>query len=123
MKTKLILVIVGALVLVLLVAIVIFGGYLNSGPAPGGGNGGQGKSVDITNFAFSPSELKVKKGDTVTWTNKDSVPHSIVSDSGSELNSPNLSKEQTYSHTFNQTGIFGYHCSIHSSMAGKIVVE
>ena len=80
-------------------------------------------SVTISNFAFTPSELKVKVGDTVTWTNKDSAPHTVTSDSGSELASQSLSKGQTYSHTFSQAGTYSYHCSIHTGMKAKVIVE
>jgi amicyanin len=79
-------------------------------------------NVDIKNFAFKPSEIKIKKGSTIIWTNKDSAQHIIISDSGSEINSPSLSKDQTYAHTFNNIGSFDYHCSIHPSMKAKVIV-
>ena len=52
----------------------------------------QKRDVNIENFSFNPSELKIKKGETVAWTNKDFAAHTIVSDSGNELNSATLSK-------------------------------
>jgi amicyanin len=83
------------------------------------------KTYDVTiqGFVFNPSELNIKTGDTVTWTNKDSAPHTVVSDSGSELDSPSLSQGQTFSHTFNQAGTFNYHCGLHLSMKAKVVVS
>jgi len=67
--------------------------------------------------------LTIKEGDTVVWTNMDSMSHTIKSDSGSELSSNSLSNGQTYSHTFNSVGTFNYHCSIHPSMKAKIIVQ
>jgi amicyanin len=82
-----------------------------------------GKTVIIKNFAFDPAELKIKTADTVVWTNKDSVAHNIASDFGSEIISPTISAEGTYSHTFNTAGEYAYHCAIHTGMKGKIIVE
>lgn len=79
--------------------------------------------VDISNFAFSPSELKIKKGDKVIWTNKDAARHTVTSDSGGELDSQYLSKGNTYSHTFNEAGTFSYHCAPHTYMKGRIIVQ
>lgn len=80
-------------------------------------------SVSIQNFAFSPSTLTIHVGDTVIWTNSDSVSHSVRSDSGSEINSALLGNGQTYSHTFAQAGTYTYHCSVHPSMKGTVIVE
>ncbi len=80
-------------------------------------------NVEMKNFAFSPSTLTIKKGDTVVWTNRDSTQHTVTSDSGTELNSERLSQEETYSHTFNTQGTFSYHCTPHPSMNGKIIVQ
>jgi plastocyanin len=79
-------------------------------------------AVAIQNFAFSPASLTIKKGESVTWTNEDSVAHIIVSDS-SAFQSGSLAKGQTFSFTFNQTGQFPYHCSIHPSMKATIIVQ
>lgn len=80
-------------------------------------------NIEISGLTFSPAELRIKAGDTVIWTNKDSVGHTVTSDSGTELDSSLLSQSQTYSHTFNQKGTFSYHCTPHSFMKGKVVVE
>lgn len=80
-------------------------------------------NVNISNFAFSPSELRIKEGDSVVWTNKDSVAHTVTSDFGSELDSTFLSNGQTYSHTFSDKGTFEYHCTPHLQMKAKIIVE
>lgn len=80
-------------------------------------------NVEISSFAFSPSTLTINVGDTVVWENKDIAPHTIVSDSGNELASETLSNGEVYSHTFDTAGTYDYHCSIHTSMKGKIIVE
>ena len=80
-------------------------------------------NIEISGFAFQIKELKIKVGDTVVWTNKDFASHTVTSDSGSELESPYFSKNQIYSHTFNQVGTFNYHCIPHPYMKGKIIVE
>src|SRR3989344_8324026 len=56
--------------------------------------------IQIKDFAFSDKELRIKKGDSITWINIDSVGHTVTSDSGSELNSKLLSKNENYQHTF-----------------------
>jgi predicted lipoprotein with Yx(FWY)xxD motif len=77
-------------------------------------------NVNIQSFAFSPQEVKINRGDTVVWTNSDSAPHTVSSDSGKELDSGTLSKGQTFSHTFDSAGTFAYHCSNHPSMKAKV---
>jgi amicyanin len=77
--------------------------------------------VNITNFAFAPASLAVKLGDTVTWTNKDEEPHTVVADDGS-FHSPGMDTNATYSFTFTNPGSFDYICSIHPFMHGTVVV-
>lgn len=81
--------------------------------------------VIIQNSAFSPAELRIKAGSKVTWTNLDSTTHSVVSDSGSEggISSGLLAKGQAYAKVFEQPGVYNYHCGLHSTMRGKIIVE
>ena len=90
--------------------------------AQAGNSAAAENSVIMKGFAFNPAELTVKKGTTVTWTNQDSAPHTVTSDSGSELSSATLSNGQSYSHTFNEAGTFAYHCSVHPMMKAKVVV-
>ena len=84
-------------------------------------NGNQ--DLRIRGFAFSPNEIRVSAGTTVTWTNEDSASHTVTSDSGKELDSQTFGKSGTYSYTFNEKGTYNYHCTIHSGMKGKVVVE
>ncbi|MBI5681174.1 MAG: cupredoxin family copper-binding protein [Methanobacterium sp.] len=79
-------------------------------------------TVTIQNMAFNPATLNVQVGTTVTWTNKDSATHRVVSDTGL-FNSGDLTTGMSYNYTFNQTGSFSYHCSIHPSMTGTVVVS
>jgi amicyanin len=80
-------------------------------------------SVSIEHYAFAPGTLEVHVGDTVTWTNKDSAPHTVTGTSGPEkLDSPTLEKGDTWSFTFTKPGTYEYYCAIHPDMVGKIVV-
>jgi plastocyanin len=69
--------------------------------------------------------ITVRVGDTVTWTNRDGVPHTTTSGSngvfdGVGWNSPFLSFGQTFSHTFAAQGVFPYTCRVHSGMQGTV---
>ena len=81
-------------------------------------------SVSIAGFKFNPGTITVKAGDTVTWTQKDSAPHTVTATSGPEMfDSGTLNKGQTFSHTFTKPGTYEYQCSIHPSMRGTVIVE
>jgi amicyanin len=80
-------------------------------------------AVGISGFVFVASDLKVKVGDTVTWTNNDSAPHTVTADDGKTFASPTLSQGGTFSFTFTTPGTFAYHCAVHPSMKGVVVVE
>jgi len=77
--------------------------------------------VEIKDFAFSPSTLTIKKGDSVKWTNKDSVRHTATSDDG-VFDSPLLSDGESFTFTFNEAGEFLYHCRPHPYMRARIIV-
>ncbi|MGW2253691.1 MULTISPECIES: cupredoxin domain-containing protein [unclassified Kitasatospora] len=83
-----------------------------------------GNAVTIQNFAFSPARLTVKAGTTVTWTNKDTDPHTVTSKQGSggPLNSASLTTGATYQFTFTQPGTYAYFCTIHPFMTATVVV-
>jgi len=81
------------------------------------------QKVSIKGFAFNPKTITIKSGTTIFWTNEDSVGHTVTSDSGKELDSKLLSKEESYEHTFNTPGTYNYHCTPHPSMKGTIIVE
>lgn len=79
-------------------------------------------TVNIVNFTFTPETLTVKVGTTVTWTNNDSTTHRPVSDTG-VFDSGDLPPGAAFSFTFNNTGTYSYHCSIHPYMTGKVIVQ
>jgi plastocyanin len=81
-------------------------------------------SVLITNFAFEPHQLNVTVNSSVIWTNEDTAPHNIVSDTGApaEIKSDLFSKGQTFEFNFTQAGSYPYHCGVHPSMTGVIQV-
>ena len=80
-------------------------------------------SVNIKGFAFSPSALNIKKGTKVTWTNNDTVAHTVTSDSGNLLNSSTISPGASFSFTFTSAGSVSYHCALHPMMKGSVVVS
>jgi amicyanin len=79
--------------------------------------------IAIQNYAFSPASLTVQVGDTVTWTNEDSAPHTVTVTSGPvKFDSGTLQKGQSYSYTFGTAGTYSYYCAVHPDMTGKVVV-
>jgi plastocyanin len=77
--------------------------------------------VVMESFAFTPAELTVPLGATVTWTNRHPANHDVVADDGT-FASPLLGTGESFSFTFTAAGEFPYHCSIHASMQGTIIV-
>jgi plastocyanin len=73
-------------------------------------------------FMFSPTPLTVKAGSTVTWTNLDDEPHTVVSDSGM-FKSGGMDTNESFSFTFDKPGTYHFTCSIHPRMVGTIVVQ
>jgi plastocyanin len=73
-------------------------------------------------YHFSPMTTFVNVGGKVTWTNGSDATHTVTSDSGGELASATIGPGTTFSHTFNATGTFTYHCTIHTYMVGKVTV-
>ena len=82
----------------------------------------QGKIIEVSiqNFAFEPSSVTISAGDTVKWKNLDSVAHTIK---GTDFASEALNSGDSFSHTFTQAGTYDYHCSIHPSMTGVVIVK
>jgi plastocyanin len=78
-------------------------------------------TVTIDNFTFAPTELKVKVGDTVTWTNHDDIPHTVVS--AGKFRSKTMDTDDSFSFTFAAAGDYKYFCSLHPHMTGMIKVE
>jgi amicyanin len=80
-------------------------------------------TVSIDNFTFNPQKLTVKAGTTVTWTNKDDIPHGIAATENAFKRSAAMDTDGTYSFTFTTAGTYQYFCYIHPHMTGTIVVE
>ncbi len=83
--------------------------------------GSSGVAVNIDNFSFKPATLRISSGSTVTWTNKDDIPHNVVNTSG-KFASPVLDTDQKYSFTFYEAGTYPYYCKIHPMMTATITV-
>jgi plastocyanin len=79
-------------------------------------------TVMVQSSTYMPAALTIAPGDTVIWTNSDSMDHTVTSDTGSELNSP-LNIGQSFQHVFAAAGSFAYHCTIHPFMHGTVSVE
>jgi plastocyanin len=103
----------------------------------GGGRATTGVSIvsgasSLTDTAFKPNPIQVHVGDTVTWTNDDSQPHTVTSgqngqpdgkfDSSPNFN-PLIAPGQTFSHTFTEAGQYSYYCALHPNMVGKVSVS
>lgn len=85
-------------------------------------------SISIVNMSFSPATITVSAGTIVTWTNNDTMDHTVTSDTGL-FNSGTISagalyvSAGTFSYTFATPGTYTYHCSLHSTMTGTVVVN
>ena len=77
--------------------------------------------IHIDNFVFQPAELKIKVGTTVTWTNRDDIPHTVVS--AGKFRSKTLDTDDKFTFTFTNAGDYKYFCSLHPHMTGMITVE
>lgn len=72
--------------------------------------------------AYAPNPVTVSQGAVVTWSNSDGTTHDVVADGGA-FDSGRMNQNGTFSFTFNQKGTFTYHCSIHPTMTGTVVVQ
>ena len=80
--------------------------------------------VKIDNFSFGPAALTVPVGTTVTWINRDDIPHTVVStDDPKTFKSKVLDTDEKFSFTFSKAGSYPYFCSIHPKMTGKVIVQ
>jgi plastocyanin len=84
---------------------------------------GPSVTVRIDNFAFDAQTITVPPGATVTWINDDDAPHTVVADDGKSFRSKVLDTGDRFSFTFTSAGTWGYFCSVHPHMTGKVVVK
>jgi plastocyanin len=111
--------------LLAVLTIAVLAGLLLVGCGSGSGTTttavGDQLQVTIDGFAFTPPELTVPVGSTVTWTNNYAANHTVTSDSG-VFDSGTMAQGATFAFTFTEAGEFPYHCAIHSSMTATIHV-
>lgn len=92
-------------------------------PAAGAGLGTDADAhVHIESFAFNPSPVNILVGEAITWDNHDTPPHTVTADDGS-FDSGNINNGGTYTRTFSAPGTIPYHCDLHPTMLGTIVVS
>jgi plastocyanin len=76
----------------------------------------------VENFKFGPDKLTIAKGTTVTWTNQDDIPHSIVL-AALGVRSKVLDTDKAFTYQFDRAGTFSYICGLHPFMHGQVVVK
>ena len=83
-----------------------------------------GSGVVMQNIQFDPSSVSVKAGNTVTWTNNESVQHDVTADDGSFKSGQagGMKQGDKYEHKFGKAGSFAYKCTIHPNMTGTVEV-
>jgi plastocyanin len=96
------------------------GKTLSARPAPTAAVAGP-VAVHISNFTFGPKAVTVKVGQTVTWTNDDDIPHTVIATDKS-FRSKVLDTGESFSFTFTKPGQVAYFCSLHPMMTGKVTV-
>ena len=115
-----------AVVFVMLVVLTLAMSMPMSLTATSGSNAQQAEptnaEVKIDNFSFGPTAITVKPGTTVTWINRDDIPHTVVSDD-KLFKSKVLDTDEKFSYTFSKPGTYPYFCSVHPKMTGKVVVQ
>jgi len=79
-------------------------------------------AVSIIDFGYTPASITVQAGDTVVWTNTGQAVHTVSADNGS-FDSGTLLSGRTFAMTFSTAGTFAYHCNVHPSMHGTVVVQ
>ncbi len=108
-------------------AVVACGGgddaTVSKAPEGAAGDAGTGPAVAIEQFEFRPGEVKVAAGTTVTWTNEDTVAHTVQDEGELFPESDDLAKGQTFSFTYETPGSYPYICGIHPYMKGTVTVS
>lgn len=111
----------------LLVALAGCGGGASDGgddaAASGDGGGAKASAVTIADLAYSPADIDVAAGGSVTWTNDDDAPHTVTFDDDAVTSSEELAKGDEFSATFAEAGSYSYVCAIHPDMKGTVTVS
>ena len=119
----------GVFVSSFLTAVALAGALLLAGPLDSTVHAQQpaptAAEVKVDNFSFSPATLTVAVGTTVTWTNQDDIPHTVVDADATPpgYRSKALDTDDSYSHVFDKPGTYEYFCSIHPKMTAKVIVQ
>ena len=113
--------IAGSVAAVMIAMLMLFAGS-TSAKANTGVSSAATAEVKIDNFSFGPQTVTVPIGTTVTWTNRDDVPHTIVSTDG-VFKSKAQDTDDKFSYTFTKAGTYSYFCSVHPKMTGQIIVR
>lgn len=116
-------------IVVIILAVLAVGGYMiykgsYNKPSQSSSNSSNSvatNSVKISNFAFDPANITVKAGSAIAFTNNDGTNHTVTADNGKFDQS--VSSGQTATITISDPGTYTYHCSIHPSMTGTIIVQ
>lgn len=103
-----------------------------SSDSGGGGYGGAStqkaagaeatNKVGMKDIKFVPADITVKAGDTVTWTNDESVPHDVKAEKGADFASETFGEGKTFSYKTTKAGTIDYVCTLHPGMDGTITV-
>ena len=107
-----------AAVIIAIVLLLAGSPSVTANARPSAGNA----EVKIDNFSFGPATITVPVGATVTWTNRDDIPHTVVSTDG-VFKSKVRDTDETFSYTFAKAGTYPYYCSVHPKMTGQVVVQ
>ena len=89
----------------------------------GGGGGGNTVQVSMKNIEYVPKAVTAKVGQTIHWTNGDSVAHTVTSKSGASFDSGTMDPGATFDFKVTKAGTINYVCQIHPNQTGKIVVQ
>ena len=107
-------------------AAVVLGAVVGSGLAGGvlvAKAASPATAISIDNFTFTPQTVTVKAGTTVSWTNKDDIPHGVAWVNNIFTRSKAMDTDDSSSFTFTTPGTYQYFCYVHPHMTGTIVVE
>lgn len=109
--------------LIVMAAFIVVAGTQRSHAAGLEQNAPKEVEIKIDNFSFTPATVTVAAGTTVTWTNDDDVPHTVVSDDTKTFRSKALDTGDHFSYTFTKAGKYPYFCSVHPRMTAEVVVQ
>jgi plastocyanin len=110
-------------VVAVLVMMAVVGAVRARAPQPHNGEqNADAVKINIDNFSFAPQDVTVPVGATVTWVNRDDIPHTVVSES-KKFKSKALDTDNTFAFTFKEAGTYEYYCSLHPKMTAKVTVK